>query len=126
MENTSLTRNILAGKIRPVISEVNHDILFHSLRQVDMNKSELIHALKESKGISQTESNRVVDRFFDAMTEALARGCRVELRGLWAFRVKKYKSYSGRKPKTGEQVTVKPKKLPFFKPGTDLKKRVDR
>jgi integration host factor subunit beta len=50
----------------------------------------------------------------------------VEIRGLCAFKIKDYPEYTGRNPKTSERVTVKPKKLPFFKPGLDLKKRVDR
>jgi integration host factor subunit beta len=91
-----------------------------------MNKLELIKALKESNGLSKHEAQKAVELFFDAMANTLARGERVELRGLCAFNVKDYKSYTGRNPKTGEMVTVKPKKLPFFKPGADLKKRVDR
>jgi integration host factor subunit beta len=47
------------------------------------------------------------------------------IRGLGAFTVKKYKAYNGRNPKTGEVITVKPKKLPFFKCGKELKERVD-
>ncbi len=91
-----------------------------------MNKLELIQTLKESNGISRAEAQRVIELFFDAMAEALAKGHRVEIRGLCSFKVKDYPSYTGRNPKTGEPVTVKPKKLPFFKAGTDLKKRVDR
>jgi len=91
-----------------------------------MNKLELISKLAEQEGISNLESRRVVDLMFDAMSEALAKGERVEIRGLCAFKVKRYKSYQGRNPKSGESVIVKPKKLPFFKPGTDLKQRVDR
>jgi integration host factor subunit beta len=67
----------------------------------------------------------VVDLFFDAMARALAKGDRVEIRGLCSFHVKKYESYDGRNPATGEVVRVKPKKLPFFKAGTELKKRVE-
>jgi integration host factor subunit beta len=59
------------------------------------------------------------------MSEALARGDRVEIRGLCSFYVKEYKSYKGRNPKTGESVQVASKKLPFFKCGKELKKRVD-
>ena len=59
------------------------------------------------------------------MTEAMAKGERVEIRGLCSFYVKKYKSYTGRNPKTGEKVTIEPKKLPFFKSGKELKERVD-
>jgi integration host factor subunit beta len=60
------------------------------------------------------------------MADALARGDRVEIRGLCSFSVKKYKSYTGRNPKTGEKVKIKPKKLPFFKAGRELKLRVNR
>jgi integration host factor subunit beta len=63
--------------------------------------------------------------FFDEMASALANGDRVEIRGLCSFFVKKYKAYTGRNPKTGEKTPVKPKKLPFFKCGKELKERVD-
>jgi integration host factor subunit beta len=59
------------------------------------------------------------------MSEALARGDRVEIRGLCSFYVKEYNSYKGRNPITGESVQVASKKLPFFKCGKDLKGRVD-
>ena len=59
------------------------------------------------------------------MANALAKGDRVEIRGLCSFYVKKYKTYAGRNPKTGEKVKIKPKKLPFFKCGKELKDRVD-
>ncbi|MFZ1986114.1 MAG: HU family DNA-binding protein [Desulfatitalea sp.] len=90
-----------------------------------MNKLELISALKDKAEISKTEAAKVVQIFFDNMTDALARGERVEIRGLCSFYVKKYKSYVGRNPKTGEKVTIRPKKLPFFKSGKELKDRVD-
>jgi len=59
------------------------------------------------------------------MTNALAKGDRVEIRGLCSFYVKQYKAYTGRNPKTGESKQVNPKKLPFFKVGKELKERVD-
>jgi integration host factor subunit beta len=90
-----------------------------------MNKQDLILELSRSNGLSKAESKKVVERFFGAMADAMAQGQRVEIRGLCAFKVKTYDSYQGRNPKTGDPVNVKPKKLPFFKPGTDLKKRVD-
>ncbi|WP_054032550.1 HU family DNA-binding protein [Desulfatitalea tepidiphila] len=90
-----------------------------------MNKLELISALKNEVGISKTEAARVVQIFFDSMTDAMAQGKRVEIRGLCSFYVKNYKSYTGRNPKTGEKVTIQPKKLPFFKSGKELKDRVD-
>ena len=91
-----------------------------------MNKLELIETLKAEAGLTKTESAAVVAIFFDEMSAALVGGDRVEIRGLCSFFVKKYKSYTGRNPKTGEKVKIKPKKLPFFKPGSGLKKRVDR
>ena len=90
-----------------------------------MNKLELISALKNEANISKSEAARVVQIFFDYMADTLAQGERVEIRGLCSFFVKDYKSYTGRNPKTGEKVTIQPKKLPFFKSGKDLKERVN-
>ena len=90
-----------------------------------MNKLKLIDALKEECRISKAEAAAVVDLFFGSISEALAKGDRVEIRGLCSFYVKEYKSYQGRNPQTGESVEVAPKKLPFFKCGKELKKRVD-
>ena len=90
-----------------------------------MNKLELISALKNEANISKSEAAAVVQIFFDSMADALAEGERVEIRGLCSFYVKEYESYTGRNPKTGEKVTIKPKRLPFFKSGKELKERVD-
>jgi len=90
-----------------------------------MNKIELIQALKESNHLSKSEAERIVALFFDEMADALAQGERVEIRGLCSFFVKKYVGYTGRNPKTGEKVKIKPKALPFFKAGKELKERVD-
>ena len=90
-----------------------------------MNKLELISALKNETNISKSEAAKVVQIFFDHMADALANDERVEIRGLCSFFVKKYKSYTGRNPKTGEKVAIKPKRLPFFKSGKELKERVN-
>jgi integration host factor subunit beta len=90
-----------------------------------MNKLELISALKNESNISKSESARIIQIFFDSMADALAQGERVEIRGLCSFFVKEYKAYTGRNPKTGEKVLIKPKKLPFFKSGKELRERVD-
>jgi len=91
-----------------------------------LNKLELISILKNQADLSKAESATVVDLFFDNMADVLARGDRVEIRGLCSFYVKNYKDYTGRNPKTGEKVKIKPKKLPFFKAGKELKERVNR
>ena len=90
-----------------------------------MNKLELIDTLRDECQISKKEAATVVDLFFNEMAKALAKGDRVEIRGLCSFYVKKYKAYAGRNPRTGEPVKVAPKKLPFFKCGQELKRRVD-
>ncbi len=90
-----------------------------------MNKLEMIQALKEMNGLSKSEASKVVEIFFNEMANALEKGDRVEIRRLCTLYVKKYKSYTGRNPKTGEKVKIKPKKLPFFKCGKELKERVD-
>lgn len=90
-----------------------------------MNKLDLTVALKNETELTKSEAASVVDLFFDKMSTALAEGDRVEIRGLCSFYVKNYKAYSGRNPKTGEKVKIKPKKLPFFKCGKELKDRVD-
>ena len=91
-----------------------------------MNKLELIQALKDATNLSRSRAAAVVNIFFSEMATALANGDRVEIRGLCSFFVKEYGAYTGRNPKTGKKVKIKPKKLPFFKPGKELKERVDR
>ena len=86
-----------------------------------MNKSELIKALAEENTISTDESTIIVNSFFDSVRQALLAGQRVEIRGLGSFKIKEYKAYSGRNPKTGDLVSVAPKKLPFFRAGKELK-----
>lgn len=90
-----------------------------------MNRLDLVKALKDENGLSAKDAGVILDTFFYEMADSLARGGRVEIRGLCSFYVKKYKAYTGRNPKTGESKKIKPKKLPFFKCGRDLKQRVD-
>ena len=90
-----------------------------------MNKSDLINALCSQNVLTRKTAESVVNICFNGMSAALASGDRVEIRGLGAFSVKKYEAYNGRNPKTGEVIKVKPKKLPFFKCGKELKERVD-
>jgi integration host factor subunit beta len=91
-----------------------------------MNKLDLIETLKTEAGLKKNEATAIVNLFFDEMANALVSGDRVEIRGLCSFYVKKYKAYTGRNPKTGEQVKIRPKKLPFFKYGKELKERVNK
>ncbi len=90
-----------------------------------MNKSDLVEALSEGEDLTRTKAEEIVNLVFSEITNALVAGDRVEIRGLGSFKVKSYDGYKGRNPKTGKQIKVKPKKLPFFKCGKELKERVD-
>ena len=90
-----------------------------------MNKLELVKKLKEECEISKKEAAIIVDLFFGKISDTLTEGDRVEIRGLCSFFVKEYQPCQGRNPLTGERVQVAPKKLPFFKCGRELKRRVD-
>ena len=90
------------------------------------NKSQLTQQLAEAMHLSVREAASLVNTIVDAMAEALERGDSIEIRGFGSFVVKSYDTYTGRNPKTGEQITVKPKKLPFFKVGKDLREQVNQ
>ena len=90
-----------------------------------MNKSDLITLIAEKTNQPRLKIEAMVDLIFDNMAEYLIKGERVELRGFGSFAVRSYEGYTGRNPKTGESIEVKPKKLPFFKTGKELKTRVD-
>jgi len=90
-----------------------------------VNKFRLAEILKNRCNLAQAEAADIVNSFFSEMANTLAKDDRVEIRGLWSFHLKAYKSYTGRNPKTGEIVRVNAKKLPFFKCGKELKERAD-
>jgi integration host factor subunit beta len=90
-----------------------------------MTKSDLIEKLAEQGKLSKKQAESIVDHVFNSMMEAMKAGDRIEIRGFGSFKVKHYKPYIGRNPKTGEKVEVKSKKLPFFKVGKELKELVD-
>ena len=89
-----------------------------------MTKSEIMKLLQHITDLTKNETAIVVETFFNEMANVLSKGDRVEIRGFGSFHVRKYRAYTGRNPKTGKKVKIKPKKLPFFKPGKELKDRV--
>ncbi len=91
-----------------------------------MNKSELIKALADETNLPMEDAILVVSTFVDCMKESLLAGERVEIRGFGSFKVKEYGEYTGRNPKTGDSVTVKPKRLPFFRAGKELKEYLNQ
>jgi integration host factor subunit beta len=90
-----------------------------------MNKADLTNVLASKIEITRHEAKAVIKTILETMTSALVCGESIEIRGFGSFSVKQYKSYEGRNPKTGEKTFVKQKKLPFFKPGKDLKEQVN-
>jgi len=95
------------------------------LRGQTITKTELIEALSNEAGLTGSKAKEVVKTVFNTMANALAKGDRVEIRGLGSFKVKHYDGYTGHNPKTGKPIKVRPKKLPFFKCGKELKEKVD-
>lgn len=90
-----------------------------------MTKSELIDLIANRGELTKARAEQVVNCIFDAMTEALAQGEGIEVRGFGSFSVRPYRPYNGRNPRTGEKVPVPAKKLPFFKVGKELKALVN-
>ncbi len=91
-----------------------------------MNKSDLVKQLSKETELPMRKSEEIVDMVFNTMSEALERSDRIEIRGFGSFVVKEYKGYTGRNPKTGEQITVQSKRLPFFKAGKELKENINK
>lgn len=91
-----------------------------------MTKSDLILRLAEMyPHLLQRDIERIVGTVFDEISNALARGNRVELRGFGAFSVKQRDARQGRNPRTGEAVSVSEKFVPFFKTGKQLRDRLN-
>ena len=90
-----------------------------------MNKSELIDQIAEKSKLPRKQAEDVINLIFELMTESLVREERIEIRGFGSFVSRSYEGYAGRNPRTSEVIEVKPKRLPFFKVGKELKQRVD-
>ena len=91
-----------------------------------MIRSELLQALhRDNPELRAEEVEQVVDIFFEEIAERLAEGGRVELRGFGAFSTRQRESRQGRNPRTGETVEVPSKSVPYFKPGKEMRKRIN-
>ncbi|HEY2903113.1 MAG TPA: HU family DNA-binding protein [Polyangia bacterium] len=90
-----------------------------------MTKSDLIDMLCETEKMPKGRAELLINAIFDCMEAALRNGDRIEIRGFGSFEIRSYRAYEGRNPRTGSAVSVKPKRLPFFKVGKELKERVN-
>ena len=91
-----------------------------------MNKSELIETLSKKENLTEKKAIDLVNMIFKGFTDELKNGGRIEIRGFGSFVVRDYGAYTGRNPKTGQNIKVASKKLPFFKVGKELKEMVDK
>jgi integration host factor subunit beta len=91
-----------------------------------MIRSELLQALaKDNPELRAEDVEQIVDTFFDEIAGRLASGGRVELRGFGAFSTREREARKGRNPRTGESVSVPGKRVPYFKPGKEMRARLN-
>ncbi len=90
-----------------------------------MTKSELIEHISEMRSLPRGRAELAVNMILECLAEALRRDERVEIRGLGSFETRSYGAYKGRNPRTGDSVAVKPKRLPYFKVGKELKELIN-
>ncbi len=91
-----------------------------------MTKAELVEEVSRVSDLTKKDSEVIVDTVFKSIVDALHRGEKIELRGFGSFRLRQREPRKGRNPKTGDKVDVPPKKVPYFKPGKELKDLINR
>jgi len=91
-----------------------------------MTKAELVEEVSRVSDLTKKHSETIVDTVFQSIIDALHRGDKIELRGFGSFRLRQREPRKGRNPKTGDKVDVPPKKVPYFKPGKELKDLINR
>lgn len=90
-----------------------------------MTKAALVEEVARVTDLTKKDAEVIVETMFQCITEALRRGEKIELRGFGSFRLRRREPRKGRNPKTGDRVDVPPKQVPYFKPGKDLKERIN-
>ncbi|MEO8033711.1 MAG: integration host factor subunit beta [Acidobacteriota bacterium] len=91
-----------------------------------MTKAELVDEVAHVVQLTKKQAETIVNIVFDSIVESLRAGEKIELRGFGSFRLRSRKSRTGRNPKTGEKVEVPSKKIPYFKPGKELKELINK
>ena len=87
-----------------------------------MTKAELVEQVADTTELTKKHAELIVNTVFESIVQSLQNGEKIELRGFGSFRIRQRGARIGRNPKTGARVDVPPKKIPYFKPGKDLKK----
>ena len=91
-----------------------------------MTKAVLVEEVARITDLTKKDAEVIVDTVFRCIADALRCGEKVELRGFGSFRLRRREPRRGRNPKTGDRVDVPPKQVPYFKPGKELKERINR
>ncbi len=91
-----------------------------------MTKAQLVEQVARSTQLTKKHAELIVNTVFDSIVDSLKEGEKIELRGFGSFRIRHRGARIGRNPKTGERVDVPPKRIPYFKPGKDLKELLNR
>ena len=92
-----------------------------------MTKSELVEAVAAKvQNFSRKDIEVIVDTIFQSMSDSLSSGDKVEIRGFGSFKIKEREGRQGRNPKSGENIFIEPKKVPFFKAGKEIRERINK
>ena len=91
-----------------------------------MTKAVLVEEVARVTDLTKKDAEVIVDTVFRCIIDALRRGEKIELRGFGSFRLRQREPRQGRNPKTGDRVDVPPKRVPYFKPGKELKELINR
>jgi integration host factor subunit beta len=106
--------------------EQDHDAESVELNTGVMTKAELVDEVAKVVQLTKKQAETIVNIVFDSIVDSLRAGQKIELRGFGSFRLRSRKSRTGRNPKTGEKVEVPSKKIPYFKPGKELKELINK
>ncbi len=90
-----------------------------------MTKADLVEEVAKHSDLSKKDAEIIVQTVLDSIVESLKSGQKIELRGFGSFRLRERTSREGRNPKTGEKVFVPAKKVPYFKPGKELRELIN-
>ncbi len=90
-----------------------------------MTKAELVEEVARVSELTKKHSEIIVNTVFDSIVDALQKDEKIELRGFGSFRIRQRRSRQGRNPKTGDKVDVPAKRIPYFKPGKELKELIN-
>jgi integration host factor subunit beta len=91
-----------------------------------MTKAELVEEVSRVSELTKKHSEVIVNTVFQSIVDALHKSEKIELRGFGSFRIRQRRSRQGRNPKTGQKVDVPAKRIPYFKPGKELKELINR